>query len=139
MKVLTAAPSVNKVHSYNLRCFPNLTTCFADMKVQVKIPRDTRAMDVYLDTLYLHRGRREMSVTQPTLVLFVYCSLALHFAPIHWCELVVMGTYSLSNTGHCWERRPTYSNCNKKEAFGPRFPCPWQRIPLRSKPVQISA
>lgn len=61
MKVLTAAPSVNKVHSYNLRCFPNLTTCFADMKVQVKIPRDTRAMDVYLDTLYLHRGRRDVS------------------------------------------------------------------------------
>lgn len=26
------------------------------MKVQVKIPRDTRAMDAYLDTLYLQGG-----------------------------------------------------------------------------------
>lgn len=55
MKVLAAAPPVNKVHSYDLRPFPILTTCFADMKVQVKIPRDTRAMDVYLNMLYLHR------------------------------------------------------------------------------------
>lgn len=57
MKVLTAAPPVNKVHSYDLRPFPILTTCFADMKVQVKIPSDTRAMDMYLDTLYLHKGK----------------------------------------------------------------------------------
>lgn len=56
MKVLTAAPPVNKVHSSALRPFPILTTCFADMKVQVKIPMDTRAMDIYLDTLYLHGG-----------------------------------------------------------------------------------
>lgn len=28
-------------------------TCFADMKVQVKIPMETRAMDVYFDKLYL--------------------------------------------------------------------------------------
>lgn len=48
MKVLTAAPLVNRVQSYDLRPFPILTTCFADMKVQVKIPKDTRAMDVYL-------------------------------------------------------------------------------------------
>lgn len=54
MEVLTAAPPVDKVHSCDLRPFPILTTCFADMKVQVKIPSDTRAIDVYLYTLYLH-------------------------------------------------------------------------------------
>lgn len=46
---------------------PVLTTCFADIKVQVKMPRDTRAMEVYLDTLYLHRGQgtRHQNCSKP--------------------------------------------------------------------------
>lgn len=32
-----------------------LTTCFADMKVQINIPTDTRAMEVYLNILYLQK------------------------------------------------------------------------------------
>lgn len=36
-----------------------LTTCFADMKVQINIPTDTRAMEVYLNTLYLQKQAQE--------------------------------------------------------------------------------
>ena len=36
-------------------CEQILTTCFADMKVQINIPTDTRAMEVYLNTLYLQK------------------------------------------------------------------------------------
>lgn len=37
-----------------------LTTCFADMKVQINIPADTRAMEVYLNILYLKIRIRQL-------------------------------------------------------------------------------
>lgn len=65
MKVPRAAPPVKKVHGCALRPPPILTTCFADMKVQVKIPTETRAMDVYLDMLYLRGGEERCQRPSP--------------------------------------------------------------------------
>lgn len=67
MKVPRAAPPVKKVHSCDLRPPPILTTCFADMKVQVKIPTETRAMEVYFDMLYLRGGEERCQGPSPTL------------------------------------------------------------------------
>lgn len=83
MKVPRAAPPVKKFHSCDFRPLAILTTCFADMKVQVKIPMETRAMDVYFDKLYLHRREEKCQWSAQIykvhlfLLCFVFCSVTL--------------------------------------------------------------
>lgn len=56
-----------------------LTTCLADMMVQMKIPADTKAIDRYLLAEYLQRETEREGGTQVTVInmhMRAYCDTA---------------------------------------------------------------
>lgn len=123
MKASRAAPPVKKVHCCDLRPSPILTTCFADMKVQVKIPTETRAMEVYFDMLYLRGGEERCQGPSPALQSSFPSPLLgvlLHYTSTNLGKLAFIQYLTLDFAG---DRRPTYPNCTRKSSF-------WTKVSL---------
>lgn len=130
-------------------CEAILTTCFADMKVQINIPTDTRAMEVYLKMLYLRKQEREHLRRQAQIRTCTRCSqseavwedpsaeprgraragsLGMNEAG---CWLVTQLPFLMSLKIVCWfvDREVVSSEHQNKKRHGPDMLCHPARVP----------